>query len=148
MSERRVIILGSTGSIGTQAIEAIEHLNALHARGEHPRSYRVVGLAAGKNAALLMEQSSRLHVRNLAINVDPEAVPRAMDGGVPREWIAAVAGGQRAFGRVSVVGGDGEREGCGATDGARAGCGACDPYRVGRAVSHVDAGADRLCDAG
>jgi 1-deoxy-D-xylulose-5-phosphate reductoisomerase len=79
MSERRVIILGSTGSIGTQAIEAIEHLNALHARGEHPRSYRVVGLAAGKNAALLMEQSSRLHVRNLAINVDPEAVPRAME---------------------------------------------------------------------
>jgi len=76
MSERRVIILGSTGSIGTQAIEAIEHLNALHARGEHPRSYRVVGLAAGKNAALLMEQSSRLGVRDLAIN----AAPGATDG--------------------------------------------------------------------
>lgn len=68
MSERRVIILGSTGSIGTQAIEAIEHLNALHARAEHPRSYRVVGLAAGSNESLLAEQAARLGVRDLALN--------------------------------------------------------------------------------
>jgi 1-deoxy-D-xylulose 5-phosphate reductoisomerase len=40
MTTRRVIILGSTGSIGTQAVEVIEHVNAM-ARGDdaakHPR---------------------------------------------------------------------------------------------------------------
>ncbi|MFZ4574689.1 MAG: 1-deoxy-D-xylulose-5-phosphate reductoisomerase [Phycisphaerales bacterium] len=57
--ERRVIILGSTGSIGTQTLEVIEHLNGLHARGAFPDSFRVVGLGAGSNTALLAEQAVR-----------------------------------------------------------------------------------------
>lgn len=44
---RRVIILGSTGSIGTQAIEVID---------KNPDKFKVVGLAAGKNAELLDSQ--------------------------------------------------------------------------------------------
>ncbi|OYO23081.1 1-deoxy-D-xylulose-5-phosphate reductoisomerase [Enemella dayhoffiae] len=45
---REVIILGSTGSIGTQALEVI---------GERPDSFRVVGLAAGgSNIPLLAQQ--------------------------------------------------------------------------------------------
>jgi len=44
---RRVIILGSTGSIGTQAIEVID---------QNPEQFQVVGLAAGKNAQLLESQ--------------------------------------------------------------------------------------------
>src|SRR5262245_65958829 len=63
----RVIVLGSTGSIGTQTLEVIEQLNALHARGEWPTRYRVVGLAMGRNVALLAEQARALEVRELAI---------------------------------------------------------------------------------
>lgn len=46
-SPRRIVILGSTGSIGTQALQVI---------AEHPERYDVVGLCAGTNAALLAEQ--------------------------------------------------------------------------------------------
>ena len=44
---RRVIILGSTGSIGTQAIEVIQ---------ANRDKFEVVGLAAGQNAQLLEQQ--------------------------------------------------------------------------------------------
>ena len=54
---RRVLILGSTGSIGTQTLDVIDHLNALHAEGEFPRAHKVVGLAAGRNADALAEQA-------------------------------------------------------------------------------------------
>ena len=64
---RRVIILGSTGSIGTQTLEVIDALNALHARGQFPDLYEVVGLAAGRNVAALGEQSHRYPRAKLAI---------------------------------------------------------------------------------
>jgi 1-deoxy-D-xylulose-5-phosphate reductoisomerase len=44
---RRIIVLGSTGSIGTQALEVIS---------ENPERFQVVGLAAGTNAELLEQQ--------------------------------------------------------------------------------------------
>lgn len=69
---RRLIILGSTGSIGTQTIDVIEHLCALHKRGEHPVRYEVVGLATGRNCAAMLEQAQRLGVRELAL-ADEEA---------------------------------------------------------------------------
>ncbi|MEY4424513.1 MAG: hypothetical protein RJB56_140 [Actinomycetota bacterium] len=46
---RRVIILGSTGSIGTQALEVI---------AANPDRFKLVGLAAGQNKELLDQQSS------------------------------------------------------------------------------------------
>jgi len=49
-SLKRVAILGSTGSIGRQTLEVI---NAL------PERFRVIGLAGGKNVALLAEQIER-----------------------------------------------------------------------------------------
>jgi 1-deoxy-D-xylulose-5-phosphate reductoisomerase len=52
---RRVIILGSTGSIGTQALEVIE---------ANPDRFEVVGLAAGQNAGLLAEQAAKFHVKD------------------------------------------------------------------------------------
>lgn len=64
MTIRRVILLGSTGSIGTQTLEVIEHLNSQPDAGTR---YRVVGLAAGSNAALLMDQAARWGVRDLAL---------------------------------------------------------------------------------
>ncbi len=44
---RSVAILGSTGSIGTQALDVV---------ARHPQRFRVVALAAGANVALLHEQ--------------------------------------------------------------------------------------------
>lgn len=44
---RRLALLGSTGSIGTATLEVV---------AEHPESFEVVGLAAGHNLDLLMEQ--------------------------------------------------------------------------------------------
>jgi 1-deoxy-D-xylulose-5-phosphate reductoisomerase len=52
---RRVIILGSTGSIGTQALEVIE---------ANPDRFEVVGLAAGKNTELLQSQAKKFGVKD------------------------------------------------------------------------------------
>jgi len=49
---KKVAILGSTGSIGTQALEVI---------AKHPDRFQVVGLAGGRNLALLREQADRFH---------------------------------------------------------------------------------------
>ncbi len=48
-----VVLLGSTGSVGTQAIEVIE---------DHPEDYRVVALAAGRNREALDAQAAALGV--------------------------------------------------------------------------------------
>ncbi|MFM5905347.1 MAG: 1-deoxy-D-xylulose-5-phosphate reductoisomerase, partial [Micrococcales bacterium] len=50
---RRVIILGSTGSIGTQALEVI---------AQNPHRFQVVGLAAGTNDQLLEQQRKQFGV--------------------------------------------------------------------------------------
>jgi 1-deoxy-D-xylulose-5-phosphate reductoisomerase len=52
---RRIIILGSTGSIGTQALEVIE---------ANPDLFQVVGLAAGNNVSLLNEQAQKFGVKD------------------------------------------------------------------------------------
>ena len=59
MEEKRIIILGSTGSIGTQTVEVIEHLNQLAARGEGSLRYRVVGLAAGRSVDSICDELQR-----------------------------------------------------------------------------------------
>ena len=51
---REIVILGSTGSIGVQALEIVS---------ANPNKFRIVGLSAGrKNPALLMEQAKKFHV--------------------------------------------------------------------------------------
>jgi 1-deoxy-D-xylulose-5-phosphate reductoisomerase len=71
--ERRLIVLGSTGSIGTQTLEVVEHLNALATRGLSPVRYRVVGLAAGRNVDLLLSQAARFGVKDLVLADDDVA---------------------------------------------------------------------------
>jgi 1-deoxy-D-xylulose-5-phosphate reductoisomerase len=68
---RRLIILGSTGSIGTQALDVVEHLNALHKAGEFPHRVEVVGLAAGSNAELLAAQAARFGCTHTALATNP-----------------------------------------------------------------------------
>ncbi|MFJ2839020.1 MULTISPECIES: 1-deoxy-D-xylulose-5-phosphate reductoisomerase [Nocardia] len=60
----KVLLLGSTGSIGTQALEVI---------AANPDRFEVVGLAArGGNPALLAEQMAAVGTRNVAV-ADPAA---------------------------------------------------------------------------
>ena len=51
---REIVVLGSTGSIGVQALEIV---------AAHPDKFRIVGMSAGrKNPALLMEQAKKFNV--------------------------------------------------------------------------------------
>src|SRR3954469_12354202 len=64
---QRVIILGSTGSIGTQTLEVIDHLNALHARAQGAAPFEVVGLAAQRSWDKLSQQQDRWKAGQLAL---------------------------------------------------------------------------------
>lgn len=75
---RRVIILGSTGSIGVQTLDVIEHLNQLCDYDPSAPRYQIVALAAGSNHAKLFEQAKRLGVRDLALMQQPDA-PHQLD---------------------------------------------------------------------
>ncbi|WP_022888456.1 1-deoxy-D-xylulose-5-phosphate reductoisomerase [Agromyces italicus] len=61
---RRIIILGSSGSVGTQALDVIR---------ANPRRFELVGLGVGSNRALLGEQAAEFGVEHTAVGVD-EAV--------------------------------------------------------------------------
>ena len=61
---RRVIVLGSTGSIGVQALEVI---------AANPERFELVGLAAGRNREKLEAQGRATGVTRLALGID-EAV--------------------------------------------------------------------------
>ena len=60
---RRIIVLGSTGSIGTATLEVVRHL-----RESGGPSYEVVGLAAGSNAARVASQAEAFGVRHVAMS--------------------------------------------------------------------------------
>ena len=60
---RGIAILGSTGSVGTQALDVIDH---------HPGRFRVVALAAGRQVERLAEQARRYRPALLSV-ADAEA---------------------------------------------------------------------------
>jgi len=64
---RRITLLGSTGSIGTQALDVI---------ARHPDRFRVAALAAGGNVDLLCAQARAFDVRRVAL-ADRAAAERA-----------------------------------------------------------------------
>ena len=90
---RHLLILGSTGSIGRQALEVLPAVPGL----------RLVGLAAGKGAAVVVEQALAHGVREVCLHdagaaaeaaaLAPELTVHAGDAGI-RELIAGAA--QRA----------------------------------------------------
>ena len=93
---KRIAILGSTGSIGRQALDVI---------ARHPERFSVAGLAAGKNATLLREQSARFSPRvvslaeedgpggllRVATESNPELILAATDGAVAFDAVFAAA---------------------------------------------------------
>jgi 1-deoxy-D-xylulose-5-phosphate reductoisomerase len=93
VKRKRVAILGSTGSIGTQALDVISR---------HPERFEVVGLAAGRNVDLLAQQvalfkpaivSSAVDgaagLRRVAVDSRPDIVLAATDGAVAFEAVFA-----------------------------------------------------------
>jgi 1-deoxy-D-xylulose-5-phosphate reductoisomerase len=93
LTRKRVAILGSTGSIGRQALDVI---------GRHPERFEVVGLAAGRNVDLLAEQVARFAPRvvasaadgpaglmRVALESEPQIVLAATDGAVAFEAVFA-----------------------------------------------------------
>jgi 1-deoxy-D-xylulose-5-phosphate reductoisomerase len=79
---RRLLILGSTGSIGTQALDVVER-----AAGE----FELVGLSAGTAHQALVEQASRHGVRRIALS-DPDAAARAAESWTGGEVLAGPEG--------------------------------------------------------
>jgi len=58
----RILLLGSTGSIGRSTLEVVDHL-----RSEGHGDWSVIGLAAGTNVELLAEQAARTGAADVAI---------------------------------------------------------------------------------
>ncbi|PPH52124.1 1-deoxy-D-xylulose-5-phosphate reductoisomerase [Rathayibacter sp. AY1E2] len=81
---RRVIILGSTGSIGTQALDVI---------GANRERFEVVGLAAGSNRTAVAEQASAFGVEHTAFGAEEaEQLIRSVDADVVLNGITGSVG--------------------------------------------------------
>jgi 1-deoxy-D-xylulose-5-phosphate reductoisomerase len=81
---QRIIILGSTGSIGTQALDVIK---------ANPTRFEVVGLSAGSNRELLAEQAARFHVDDTAVGAaEAEQLVRDVDADVVLNGITGSVG--------------------------------------------------------
>lgn len=81
---RRVIILGSTGSIGTQALDVI---------AANPERFEVVGLAVGSNRDEMQRQAERFGVTNVAVgHADAEELVRSIDADVVLNGITGSVG--------------------------------------------------------
>jgi 1-deoxy-D-xylulose-5-phosphate reductoisomerase len=91
--KKRIAILGSTGSIGTQALEVI---------ARHPDRFTVAGLAAGRNVDLLREQAARFNpdvtacaadgaagLLRVALDAKPDLLLAATDGAVAFDAVFA-----------------------------------------------------------
>ena len=78
---RRLIILGSTGSIGEQALEVVEGSDALE----------VVGLSADRSIGRLIEQARRLGVGRIAL-ADERSAAQAAEAWTEGEVLAGAEG--------------------------------------------------------
>jgi 1-deoxy-D-xylulose-5-phosphate reductoisomerase len=56
--KRRIAVLGSTGSIGTQGLEVVQ---------SHIDKFEIIGLSAGKNVELLAQQINQFHPKKVSV---------------------------------------------------------------------------------
>jgi 1-deoxy-D-xylulose-5-phosphate reductoisomerase len=78
---RRLLVLGSTGSIGTQALDVVSRTDDLE----------IVGLSAARSWEPLIEQATRHGVRRIAI-ADPDAAARAAEAWTDGEVLTGAEG--------------------------------------------------------
>jgi 1-deoxy-D-xylulose-5-phosphate reductoisomerase len=79
---KRLLILGSTGSIGTQALDVVARAGD---------AFEVVGLSAGTAYGSLIEQARAHGVRRIALS-DPDAAARAGESWIEGELLAGPEG--------------------------------------------------------
>ncbi len=90
---KKVTILGSTGSIGTQALDVISH---------HPQDFQIEGLGAGTNIALLIQQIHKFQPKKVSVATKDLAaevrsqVPAATQVYYGEEGLLEVAAGTEA----------------------------------------------------
>ncbi|WP_402841346.1 1-deoxy-D-xylulose-5-phosphate reductoisomerase [Microbacterium sp. GXS0129] len=81
---RRILILGSTGSIGTQALDVIR---------ANPGRFEVAGLAAGTNREAVAAQAAEFHVEHTAMGaVEAEQLVRDVEADVVLNGITGSVG--------------------------------------------------------
>jgi 1-deoxy-D-xylulose-5-phosphate reductoisomerase len=83
---RKVTILGSTGSIGTNAITVIER---------HPERFQVTGLAGARNASLLAKQA--LMFRPPVLGVLTTEVAEELNALLPKDYSPDIVVGQQGY---------------------------------------------------
>lgn len=87
---KRVVILGSTGSIGTQTLDVIR---------QFPNDFKVVGLSTNSNVDLLEKQVEEFRPETIAITNKKCASPR-------KTWQARFLSRQGGFGMTKVIYGE------------------------------------------
>ncbi|MBN9179827.1 MAG: 1-deoxy-D-xylulose-5-phosphate reductoisomerase, partial [Microbacterium sp.] len=81
---RRVLVLGSTGSIGTQALDVVR---------ANPERFEIVGLAAGSNRGALEAQAAEFGVEHVALGAaEAEQLVRDVDADVVLNGITGSVG--------------------------------------------------------
>ncbi len=115
---KRIVILGSTGSIGENALRVVD---------ECPGRFRVVGLAAGSNAERVAQQAAEYGVARVAL-ADPAAAERAA---------RALAGGATVG-----AGAEGVRELAASPDADLVVCAMVGMAALGPVLAAIDAGHD------
>jgi 1-deoxy-D-xylulose-5-phosphate reductoisomerase len=79
---KRLLILGSTGSVGTQALDVVARA---------PEAFEVVGLSAERSHEALIAQARAHGVRRIALN-DPDAAARAAEAWTDGDVLAGPEG--------------------------------------------------------
>ena len=67
--KKKITIIGSTGSIGTQALEVIEKISD---------EFEIIGLAAGSNVDLLNKQIEKFHPKTVCIGKKAEIADKSV----------------------------------------------------------------------
>lgn len=90
--KRRVVVLGSTGSIGEQTLDVVRR---------HPDKLEIVGLAVGTRGARLLEQAKEYGVGHVALG-KPEAVDSSVVAELEEHAASFGAQGSIGFGSDAV----------------------------------------------
>ncbi len=94
MPKRRITVLGSTGSIGTQGLEVIE---------KHNDKFEIVGLSAGKNFELLADQIRKFNPQKVSVTDDKTADLLKQNLGATKTEIIV---GENASAEIAQLGSD------------------------------------------
>jgi 1-deoxy-D-xylulose-5-phosphate reductoisomerase len=89
---KAITLLGSTGSIGTQTLDIVEH---------HPDKFRIVGLAAGSNVEMLAQQVRQFRPEIVAIGNEVK-LPELKDALADLDYHPIIVAG--AQGTIEVAG--------------------------------------------